>query len=231
MILRFVSQTSLQIFIMDKNINQVMRRTRQYWFSDGLVELSVGLLFLVLGIHFYLQSTLPEGSLLLLALQVGFVLLLFGAIFLSRYLVNKFKTRLTTPRTGYVSYKRASRKQRLVSIIIISIIAVLNAAVFLTTPISLNWVPAITGLVVGSLWLISAVRVGLLRFYLQSILAYLLGILLSFSSMEIFLSLALFYGFIGGVLVLSGGWTLVHYLRNNPPPGKISQVQRESSNG
>ena len=216
---------------MDNNIHQVMQRTRQYWLSDGLVELSVGLLFLVLGIYFFLQSTLPDDSLLLVALQVGFGLLLFGAILLSRYLVNKFKTRLTTPRTGYVSYKGATRKQRLFSIIIVSVIAVLNAALFLATPISLKWVPAITGLVVGSLWLISAARVGILRFYLQSILAYLLGILLSFSSMEIFLSLALFYGIIGGVLILSGGWTLVHYLRNNPPPGNISQVKQGSRNG
>jgi hypothetical protein len=115
-----------------------------------------------------------------------------------------------------VSYKRASRKQRLVSIGIVCIIAGFNAALFLTTPLSIYWVPAITGLIVGSLWLISAIRVGLLRFFLQSILAFLLGVILSLSNLEIYLGLAFFYGILGSVLVLSGGWTLAAYLRKYP---------------
>jgi hypothetical protein len=202
---------------MNEDIDQVVRRTRQYWFSDGLVELSIGSLFLILGFYFYLQFTLPTGSLLLIGLQVGFVFLLFGVIFLSRYLVNKIKSHLTIPRTGFVSYKRASRKQQLVSIAIVCIIAGFNIVLFLTTSLSLNWVPAITGLIVGSLWLISAIRVGLLRFYLQSMLAFLLGIILSLSSLDIYLGLALFYGILGCVLVVSGGWTLTTYLRQHPP--------------
>jgi len=202
---------------MNYDLDQAVRRTRQYWFSDGIVEISVGGLFLFLGVYFYLQFALKAGSILLVALQIGFVLLLVGGIYLSRFLVDKLKSRLTIPRTGYVSYKPASRKQRLVSIGIVCLIAAINAALFLTTPLSLNWVPAITGLIVGSLWLISAFRVGLLRFYLQSILAYLLGVILSISNLEIYLGLALFYGILGFVLVFSGGWTLAAYLRHHPP--------------
>ena len=201
---------------MNDNIDYVVQRIRQYWFSDGIVELSVGGLFLILGVYFYLQSTLPTGSFLLVGLQVGLVFLLFGAIFLNRYLVDKLKSRLIFPRTGYVSYMRASKKQRLVSIGIVCIIAAINAALFLTTPLSIYWVPSITGLIVGSLWLISAFRVGLLRFYLQSILAFLLGVILSLSNLEIYLGLALFYAILGCVLVLSGGWTLAAYLRQHP---------------
>ena len=88
---------------MNDNIDHVVQRTRQYWFSDGIVELSVGSLFLLLGVYFYLQSTLPTGSLLLVGFQVGFVFLLVGAMFLSRYLVDKLKSRFIFPRTGYVS--------------------------------------------------------------------------------------------------------------------------------
>jgi len=201
---------------MNNDLDNVIQRTRKYWFVDGIVEISVGSLFLILALYFYLQSRLPAGSLLLIGLQVGFVLLLFGGIFLSRYLVNKLKTRLTIPRTGYVSYKRASRKQRLVSIGVVFLIAGFNAVLFLITPISVAWIPAISGLIVGSLWLVSAIRVGLLRFYLQSILAYMLGVILSLLSFEIYLGLALFYGILGCVLVLSGGWTLAVYLRQHP---------------
>ena len=88
---------------------------------------------------------------------------------------------------------------------------------FLATPLSLNWIPAITGLVVGIIWLISAFRVGLLRFYLQSILSLLLGVGLSLAKLETYQSLAVYYAAMGLVLILSGGLTLLKYIRHNPP--------------
>ena len=202
---------------MNDELELVVQRTRQYWFADGLVELSVGGTFIILGLYFYIQSILPSESLVLLAVQAGFVFLLFGVIFLSRYVVNRFKPHLTFPRTGYVSYNRASKKHRIVSAGIAIFIAALNIALFLTTPLSLNWIPAITGLVVGTIWLISAFRVGLLRFYLQSILSLLMGVGLFLARLETYQSLALYYTVMGLVLILSGGLTLIKYLRQNPP--------------
>lgn len=198
-------------------MNQVVRRTRQYWFSDGLVELSIGGLFFILSINFYLQSILVPGSLLLIVIQLGFMFLLIGLIFISRFLVNKLKSRLTTPRTGYVSYKRASNRQRIISIGIVALIALINAILFLSTPLSMNWVSLITGVIIGSLWLISALRVSLFRFYLQSILAYLLGGILFLTNLELYQSLAILYGILGIILFLSGGYTLVTYLHRHPP--------------
>jgi hypothetical protein len=130
--------------------------------------------------------------------------------------VKKFKSRLTFPRTGYVSYKRASKKQRIISVSIAIIIASLNIALFLSTPLSLNWIPAITGLIVGIVWLILAVRVGLVRFYLQSILSLLLGVGLSLARLETYQSLAIYYAVMGTVLLISGGVTLAKYLRQFP---------------
>jgi hypothetical protein len=72
-------------------------------------------------------------------------------------------------------------------------------------------------LVVGIIWLISAFRVGLLRFYLQSILSLLLGVGLSLARLETYQSLAIYYAVMGLVLILSGGLTLINYLRQNPP--------------
>ncbi len=201
---------------MDNNFDQVTRRTRQYWFVDGFAELSVGGLFITLGLYFYLQTILPPESLVLFILQAGLVVFLVGAIFLSRYIVSKLKSRVTFPRTGYVSYKRASNKQRIVSAGLATIVASLNVALFITTPLSLNWLPAISGLIVGILWLISAIRIGLLRFYLQSILAMLLGVGLSLLRLETYQGLAIFYAILGLVLLLSGGVTLAKYLRHYP---------------
>jgi hypothetical protein len=101
---------------------------------------------------------------------------------------------------------------------IVGLIALINVLLFFFTPLSSNWVPAISGLIVGSLWLISAFRVGLLRFYLLAILTYLLGAILLWAGLELYQSLALFYGILGVILILSGSFTLVRYLRRNPTP-------------
>lgn len=198
---------------MNNNIDQVTIRTRQYWFADGFAELSVGGIFLLLGLYFYLQSVLPAGSLILFILQAGFVALLIGAIFLGRYIVGKFKSSLTFPRTGFVSYKKASNKQRIVSIGLGIVIASLNVAFFITSPRSLNLIPAVTGLIVGIVWLISANRIRLIRLYLQSILSMLLGVGLSLMRFELYQSLAIYYAIMGIILLISGGVTLAKYLQ------------------
>jgi hypothetical protein len=71
-------------------------------------------------------------------------------------------------------------------------------------------------LIVGIAWLISAVRIGLLRFFLQSILSMLLGVGLSLVRFEMYQSLAIYYTVMGIVLLLSGGATLTKYLQQYP---------------
>lgn len=200
---------------MNDEPHHILQRTRQYWFSDGLVELSVGSIFIILGLYFYLQTILPSGSMIMFILQASFVLLLLGIIVLSRYLVKVLKTRLTFPRTGYVRYRQATTKQRFLSFSVSLIIASLILIMFATTPLSIQWLPAVTGLIVGIIWLISAVRVGLLRFYLQAAASAILGVALSLLSWEPFQSLAVYYAVMGLVLIMSGGLILSRYLRTS----------------
>lgn len=200
---------------MNDEPHHILQRIRQYWFSDGLVELSVGSIFIILGLYFYLQTILPSGSMIMFILQASFVLLLLGIIVLSRYLVKVLKTRLTFPRTGYVRYRQATTKQRFLSFSVSLIIASLILVMFATTPLSIQWLPAVTGLIVGIIWLISAVRVGLLRFYLQAAASAILGVALSLLSWEPFQSLAVYYAVMGLVLIMSGGLILSRYLRTS----------------
>jgi hypothetical protein len=210
-------------------MNDVVQRTRQYWFADGLVELSVGSTFLILGLYFYLQSILPSSSPLMFIIQASFVLLLFGIIFLSRYLVKVLKDHMTFPRTGYVSYKRANIKQRILSISVSLIIASLILLMFITTPLSIQWLPAVTGSIVAVMWLISAIRIRLHRFYLQATVSAIMGVALSLLSWEIFFSLAIYYSAMGLILVISGGLTLCRYLRVSPPIETDKQTGQSSS--
>lgn len=201
---------------MNDKINHTVQRTRQYWFSDGLAELSVGGLFILLAIYFSIQVMLSDGSPTLIFFQLSFVFILFGMIFISRYILNKFKTRITYPRTGYVSYKKASKKQKLISGSLAVIIAALPIVIFFGTSISINWIPIFTGLLVGIIWLISAIRIGLLRLYLQALLSLILGVLISLANLNTYPSLAIYYGVMGIVLTLSGGIVLAKYLRQHP---------------
>jgi len=202
---------------MNDELEHVVQRTRQYWFSDGLVELSIGGIFIFLGAYFFVQSHLQPRSLILFILQAGLILAIFGSMYLGRRLVSRYKSRMTPPRTGYVTYKQASKPQRMRSIGLVLFMVTLIVALFLTTTISMNWIPAITGLIVSILWLISAASVWLIRLYVQSLLSLLLGVGLSLASLETYQSLAVYYAVIGLVLILSGGLTLIRYLRQNPP--------------
>jgi hypothetical protein len=201
---------------MNDKIDHTVQRTRQYWFIDGLAELSVGGLFILLAIYFFIQAILPSGSLALIIFQSSFVFLLFGMIFVSRYLLNKFKSRITFPRTGYVSYKKASKAQRLLSAGLAILIASIPIFLYFTTPFSFSWIPIFTGLLVGAIWLISAFRIGLLRLYLQALLSIILGVLISLANLNTYPSLAIYYGVMGMVLTLSGGFILAKYLRHYP---------------
>ena len=201
---------------MNDKIEHTMQRTRQYWFIDGLAELSVGGLFIILGIYFFIQAILPPGSLTLIIFQLSFVFLLFGTIFFSRYLLKKFKSRITFPRTGYVSYRKASKRQKLLSVGLALAIGSIPIILFFSTPLSFNWIPVFTGLLVGAIWLISAIRIGLLRLYLQALLSLILGILISLINLDAYPSLAIYYGVMGIVLSMSGGIVLAKYLRQHP---------------
>jgi hypothetical protein len=87
---------------------------------------------------------------------------------------------------------------------------------FFSTPLSFNWIPVFTGLLVGAIWLISAIRIGLLRLYLQALLSLILGILISLINLDAYPSLAIYYGVMGIVLSMSGGIVLAKYLRQHP---------------
>jgi hypothetical protein len=59
---------------------------------------------------------------------------------------------------------------------------------------------------------------GVGRFYVLGTFCVILGMALSFSGLPMGYSLGLFYGLTGIVSMVSGGITLISYLRENPLP-------------
>lgn len=199
---------------MNNNLDQTIKRTRQYWYVDGLAEIAFGCLCLLLGLYFFAKVTVPSQSTIGFILDIGFVLLVVGYAFLASRVVRAVKMRLTYPRTGYVSYPRSSAKRRRTTFIIGAIIGAVLGVTFATAPASSSWIPAINGLLVGGAWLFIANRIGLYRFYAMALISSLLGMGLSIAGLGDISGLAIYYLLIGMIMLAFGGFTLYTYLRD-----------------
>ena len=116
------------------DIEKIEKRTAQSFYSDGLAEISLGLIFLLLGGYFFAQAVVPEGSALGSALSLLSVLVIVSAGFLVSRILRFLKGRITYPRTGYVAFKKKkpSPKRRAATMIVAGIIGAAMATKFFT---------------------------------------------------------------------------------------------------
>jgi hypothetical protein len=202
---------------MKDQIDQAVQRTQQYWNIDGIPELIFGGIFMLLGIYFLIQTVLPPESLLSNLLNIAFVFIVLGGGFLGGRLINSLKTRLTYPRTGYVSYKRSRGKDRWIAGAFAIIIAAVVSAFFILSPTYMAWIPGVTGIIASGFLLVIGYRLALARFYALAAISLILGVGISLSGMGNDPGLAIFYGLMGLAVTVSGAVTLHNYLQNNPP--------------
>lgn len=209
---------------MDKDeIKQVEQRVRRYWYSDGIAEIASGGLFVLLGLYFAAQGYLGETSIASIILQVSLMLLMIAGAIGVRWLVNTLKARLTYPRTGYVEYRlneKESTVRRYVIVGVAMVIAI-TSIVLIDYIRDLDAMALVTGLLVGLIFIaLRGKSSGLKRFYLLGVMAIVLGVALSFSSLSQAYNLGLFYGLLGIAIVISGGLVLRRYLSENPMPAE-----------
>jgi hypothetical protein len=205
---------------MTNNFSDVEQRVKRYWYTDGIVEIIGGGLSILIGTYTMIQKLVPDGSIWSTILGGFYVFLMVGGIFITRWLVTNLKTRITYPRTGYVDYhsQKHTGWRRLLTVgIAFGVSALL--IIFGRLVGTFNWVPAFTGLLFAFvLLLVMSRQGGPDRFYILAILSVLLGLILSFSSLNLSYSLGLFYGLAGLVYLTSGALTLRRYLLENPMP-------------
>jgi hypothetical protein len=206
------------------------KRILQYQHIDGSFELTFGGAVLLMGYCFYVisQITLPDSfaanNLLPFTPLIAFV----GGAFLIDYLVQRLRSRVTYPRSGYIAYKKPQplkRSTRLFIWIGIPILAViLEALLFLNrskfpaqNPDNFSFVMlGFSGLLFSGLWAIIGWKVALPRFYLIAAVSLLTSAGLFFNGIGGYLGWALFLAVMGAALLISGGVTLWQYLQNNP---------------
>ena len=112
---------------MKSELDQKQLRAMQYWYVDGTYEFNMGGICLVLGIYFLALSKF-ESTKFADFLNVIMVLVFIGGIFLINWFIRQLKTRVTFPRTGYVSYKRERGLKRITRLIIVGLVAGIIAA-------------------------------------------------------------------------------------------------------
>jgi hypothetical protein len=209
---------------MQTNLSDVEQRIRRYWYTDGIGELIGGGMFILLGIYFALQEFVGQGSTLGRILQVSLILLMIAGAWVSRKLVNGLKTRLTYPRTGYVEYRVNKNDTRWGRIWVAGLAFGISGLtmVFVRLFQSFDSIVAVTGVAVGLILVVlRAKSSGLARFYILGAVSLVLGLALSVSGLPNAYSLGLFYGLMGVCLIISGGWTLRRYLKENPLPADL----------
>ena len=206
---------------MKDDFAEVEQRIKRYWFSDGIGELAGGGMFLLLAAYFGIPQFLGENNLLSVILQSSLVLVMVAGIFVVRWLVTVLKTRLTYPRTGYVEYrvdKKHAIRIRTLAMAFAMVIAFLMVLLARSIQIVDSTV-LVTGVVVGVVFVILRGKsYGVQRFYLLGAISVVIGTALSFSGLPNGYSLAAFYGLMGLGVMISGGWVLFRYLKNNPLP-------------
>ncbi|MSP11656.1 MAG: hypothetical protein EXR62_01730 [Chloroflexi bacterium] len=203
---------------MSTDIDKMVQRVNRYWYEDGIGEIFAGFLLVLIGLTFWLQGIVPSGSPLAAVSALAFPVVVIGGMWIGNRLVKGVKNRLIYPRTGYVSYQRPnSGSSRWLTGVIGAFMAALVALLFVTYPISLLWLPALQGLLVGIFLIYLGNKVNLIRFYLLAAISTLIGAILSLHGVGDPMGSAAYFACMGIVLATSGGGALYRYFQQTRP--------------
>jgi len=202
------------------DIDKIEKRTVQSYFEDGLTEIALGLVFLILGGYFLAQVLLPEGSALGEVLTVLFILVIIASGFLGNRLLRFLKRQITYPRTGYVAFRRKdpTPKRRAATAIVAMIISASLAALYSLSPSLKLLFPAVNGLLFAVAVLLFANKVGLVRYFVLAAASALIGLALTAAGVGDLKGISFFYLLFGAAGLVSGLAALIVYLRRNPRP-------------
>ena len=203
---------------MDTAIEIAPRRAARYWYEDGLAEIGVGLLFLLVAAWFAVEGLAPAGSLPPWFSALGLPVIVLGGMFAFGLLVRVIKQRLTYPRTGYVAYPRTPPLRRWLAGVIGGAISFLLVLFLAARPDWMTALPALQGAAIAAILLLLSVRSGVLRLAVEGLLALGAGLIVSLASVGTSIGAALVFGTTGVASLISGIFVLAHYLRTTSPP-------------
>lgn len=202
------------------DIEKIEKRTVRSFYDDGLFEVALGLILLLLGGYFYAQTVLPKDSRLGSILSVLFVLVIVSAGFIVNRILRFLKRAITYPRTGYVAFKKKepSPKRRAAAAIAGGLIGASLAVLYGLSPSVRVLLPAANGLLFAVAVLLAANKVGVIRFYVLAAASAVIGLAVTAAGIGDIKGVSLYYGLFGLAVILSGLTALIVYLNRSPRP-------------
>ena len=202
---------------MNTNVDDLMRKTKSYWYEDGLTEILAGAFFFVIGLLLLVDWATPQSAPFKWMFAPGFMVVTIVWILSGRRVIDAFKERITYPRTGYVAYKQQPRRTRLLRGTVGGFI---GAAVALVVVASLMYrqdivrlAPVIMAAGVAALLFRIGSEVAVARFYVLAAWSLAVGCALVWLIGDFSLTVALYYALLGLAILVLGGVTLMRYLR------------------
>lgn len=200
---------------MSNPIQDIQKQTFRYYYQDGLVELAVGILFLVIGLDTLVISSLPAGSPVSIVAWIALPILTVGGIFGVQRIVKDIKEHLVYPRTGYIEYVAKPNRYRWV---VVGLSLTVATSVII---LPYEWLRrgSVTGGMILCVILASiGAQVDLKRMIAVGVAGLVLGITFGFLPLTDNASLAATFAAVGLLLVLIGSLAFRKYLATNPLP-------------
>jgi hypothetical protein len=196
---------------MEDKLKTAQRRAAQYWFVDGLAEISGGIICLMLAIYFATLQLLPETVLVDL---ISFVIII-GVTFGVRSLMERLRSKVTYPKTGYVAPKGAWDGRKLLIITIIFAIFILTLQVYLIfiKDSSLGFTAFIGGFIFAFVFAMTGFQTRLGRFIYLAIGCMALSLALTFLGLGNFWGAAMLSLIVSLILFAYGSLTRQDFLR------------------
>lgn len=200
---------------MSNTIQEIQKQTYRYYYQDGLVELAVGILFLVVGLDTWVISSLAFGSPAAIAAWIALPIITIGGIYGVNRVVKTLKERHVHHRTGYIEYVPKRNPYRWV------ISGVLLALILAMILLPHDWDWLLKGSVAGGVILCAiltsiGLQVNLRRLIIVGALSLGFGIGSALSPLSDTSSLAATFAASGLILVFTGGAAFRKYLAKNP---------------
>jgi hypothetical protein len=205
---------------MAMNVDDIMRKTKSYWYEDGLVEIVAGAFFVVVSLLLLADWATPQDSPAKWIWTPGFMVVAIVWILSGRRLIAWLKERITYPRTGYVAYRRQKKSAAVPRAVLGGIIGagvafVMVGAVMYRQDIG-RMLPLVMGAGVAMLLVRITGEVRLQRFYALAVCSVAEGLGLALLTSDFSLSIALFYLVLGLAVTVAGLVTLARYLGAAP---------------
>ena len=201
---------------------QIQKYLYRGYYQDGLWDIWLGICLIILGIGFYYfqQVEGPVGEMLAVFGFIALVFITFRG--LAKVLAWAKKT-YTHPRSGYVKFKPRDRKKSRKGIIIrvgvvmllITLINVISSLYVGELLVDLfRWTIISGALAAAMVWL--GTQFEIKRYYITAGLLFISGIITAFL-VNADQQIILFYFLVGGIMIVIGSGTLIHFLRTTKP--------------